>query len=106
MIISGLKALAHEGRLKLLRDIISAGQAGISAGDIAARNGLNLTTASAQLSMLSQANLVSSTRKGRLVIYTPNDMQISEVLAFLIRDVCQGRAEIIWPLSDLTGGAL
>ncbi len=103
MIISGLKALAHEGRLKLLRDIISAGQTGISAGTLADNHALNFTTASAQLTALSQAGLVTSTRVGRNVIYKPNDLQISELLAFLVRDVCQGRAEIIWPLSDKSG---
>lgn len=103
MIISGLKALAHEGRLKLLRDIITAGQKGIGAGELAQMNGLNFTTASAQLNVLSQANLVTSIREGRNVTYRPNDMQISELLSFLMRDVCQNRAEILWPLSDQTG---
>lgn len=104
MIIQGMKALAHEGRLKLLRDIISAGQSGIAAGDLAKQNGLNFTTTSAQLLMLSNAGLVTSERKGRQVFYKPNDMQISELLAFLIRDVCQSRAEITWPLTEMIGG--
>ena len=103
MIISGLKALAHEGRLKLLRDIIAAGQTGITAGALAEAHGLNFTTASAQLITLSQANLVTSVREGRNVIYRPNDMQISELLSFLMRDVCSNRAEILWPLSEQTG---
>lgn len=101
--INGLKALAHEGRAALLRDIISAGQIGISSGRLAQKHKLNLTTTSAQLTVLFNAGLVMPERKGRSVIYRPNDKQISAVLAFLIRDVCQGRAEIIWPLTDSTG---
>lgn len=105
MIINGLKAIAHEGRLRLLRDIISAGQTGVTAGQLAQTNNLNFTTASAQLVTLSSAGLVTSERTGRQVTYRPNDMQISQLIAYLMRDVCQGRAEIIWLLSELTGGS-
>ncbi len=103
MMITELKALAHKGRAALLSDIVAAGQLGISSGRLAQKHRLNLTTTSAQLAVLSSAGLVTSERKGRSVIYRPNDKQISAVLAFLIRDVCQGRAEIIWPLTDATG---
>lgn len=103
MIIAGLKALAHEGRLRLLSDIIAAGHDGITAGALAEAHDLNFTTASAQLTALSQANLVNATREARNVIYRPNDMQISELLGFLMRDVCQNRDEILSPLSEQTG---
>lgn len=99
--VTGLSALAHEGRLGLFKLLVRAGPEGMAAGELARAAGANLTTASAQLSVLAQAGLVGSRREGRSVIYAADYQRISALLAFLMQDCCQGRAEILGPLADM-----
>ncbi len=103
--ISRLSALAHEGRLGLFRTLVRAGPEGLQAGEIARSAGVNFTTASAQLSVLSNAGLVMSRREGRAVIYTADFIAIRWLMAFLMEDCCQGRAEILAPLADIASKA-
>ncbi|MEL6285835.1 MAG: helix-turn-helix domain-containing protein [Pseudomonadota bacterium] len=97
-----LSALAHEGRLDLFRRLVRAGEAGMPAGDLARAAGLNLTTSSAQLSVLATARLVARARDGRSIIYTADYARISGLLSFLMEDCCAGRPEILTPLADIT----
>ena len=50
-----LAALAHDGRLGLVRRLVQSGPEGMRAGDLARAEGLQLTTASAQLGVLAHA---------------------------------------------------
>ncbi len=103
----GLGALAHEGRLDLFRRLVRAGPEGMAAGDVARSAGVNFTTASAQLSQLSTAGLVTGRREGRSVVYTADYANVRSLLAFLLKDCCEGRPEILGPLAgiaDLVAG--
>ncbi|MFK8050513.1 MAG: ArsR/SmtB family transcription factor, partial [Halioglobus sp.] len=62
-----LSAVAHDGRLTLIRHLIQAGPEGVSAGDLARFAKIGPTTASAQLLVLANAGLVRSERSGRQV---------------------------------------
>jgi DNA-binding transcriptional ArsR family regulator len=95
-----LSALAHDGRLTLMRQLIQAGPEGCCAGDLADFAGIGATTASAQLGVLANADLVSARRDGRMMIYTANYAAMEGLLGFLIRDCCCDRPEICAPLSD------
>ncbi len=96
--VSALSALAHEGRLSIFRELMPAGPEGIAAGEIARRVGVQPTTLSASLSVLSHAGLVTSRRKGRSVIYAAAFDQMGALLSYLIQDCCNGSPEVCTPL--------
>jgi len=94
-----LSALAHDGRLTLVRKLIQAGPAGVSAGALADFAKIGPTTASAQLLVLSNAGLVRSERRGRSVMYFANYDSMRDLLSFLMLDCCCGKAEICEPVA-------
>jgi len=99
--LQGLGALAHEGRLNLFRRLVRAGPRGMAAGDVARATGVNFTTASAQLAQLANAGLIESRRNGRSVVYSADYATIRGLMAFLLKDCCQERPEILAPLSEM-----
>ena len=103
--VTALGALAHEGRLDLFRRLVRAGEEGIAAGDLARAAGLRLTTSSAQLGVLAQAGLVASRREGRSIIYSADYGAITGLIAFLMKDCCQGRAEVVGSIAELANEA-
>ena len=92
--IKSLSALAHDGRLSLMRRLIQAGPEGIGAGELAAFANIGATTASAQLLVLSNAGLVNAKRSGRHVTYSTDYSNLRDLMAFLLDDCCGRRAEI------------
>src|SRR4051794_6550238 len=80
-------ALGHEGRLAIFRLLASAGPVGVSAGEVARRTGQVQNTASANLSVLSNAGLVSPRREGRSIFYALSPSRVSGAVAFLIDDL-------------------
>ncbi len=99
--ISGLSALAHDGRLGLFRLLVQAGPGGIAAGKLAEAAGAAFTTTSAQLTVLMNAGLITNRRAGRSIIYAANYDGIRSLFAFLLSDCCQARPEIMADLIDL-----
>ena len=95
-----LSAIAHEGRLVLVRRLIQAGPTGISAGKLADFAGIGPTTASAQLLVLANAGLVVGRRNGRQVTYVANFERMRNLLTFLMLDCCGGEAEICSPVAN------
>ena len=98
--VDTLGALAHEGRLSLVRLLIKAGPHGINAGDLAVKAGIGPTTASAQLLVLRNAGLVQSQRQGRKIIYSASYKKMAALLGFLMEDCCCSRPEICQPLKE------
>ena len=96
-----LSALAHEGRLTLVRRLIKAGPSGMSAGALAKSARIGASTASAQLTVLANAGLVESTRTGRSIVYRAKYETLSGLLAYLMRDCCAGEPSICQPLAGL-----
>ena len=92
--IKSLSALAHAGRLGLMRKLIQAGQDGINAGDLAEFAKVGITTSSAQLQVLANAGLVQAERQSRHVIYRADYKALGAMMQFLMQDCCQNRAEI------------
>ncbi len=99
--LSGLAALAHEGRLDLFRLLVQSGPDGIAAGQLADQAGVNFTTASAQLSVLAAAQLVAGERQGRSVVYRANYEAITQLIAFLMKDCCQGHSDVMSRVAEL-----
>lgn len=90
--IAGLSALAHETRLEVFRHLMQCLPAGIPAGDLAAEFGVAASTMSQHLAILTRAGLTRPERDGRTIYYAAEPDGIRELLAFLVKDCCNGRA--------------
>jgi DNA-binding transcriptional ArsR family regulator len=97
--IKRLSALAQDSRLAVFRLLVKAGRDGVAAGDIARALAITANTLSAQLTVLSNAGMVTSRRDGRSIIYAANYDSMSELLIYLMEDCCQGRPEVCAPLA-------
>jgi len=89
-----LSAMAHEGRLELVRFLIQAGDSGMGSGELARTAKIGATTASAQLLILSNAGLVRSKREGRRITYFAEFEALGSLLGFLLHDCCRNRQEV------------
>jgi len=87
--ILSLGALAQETRLAIYRRLVKSGVRGMAAGKLADEMGVPAATLSFHLKELSHAGLVSSTRNGRSIIYTPNFNTMSGLIQFLTENCCQ-----------------
>lgn len=92
--VKTLSAMAHKGRLELIRFLIQAGESGMGSGDLARKAGIGATTASAQLLVLSNAGLVRSEREGRRITYFAEYETLGGLMAFLLHDCCANRQEV------------
>lgn len=101
--VTGLSALAHEGRLEIFRLLVKAGAEGLAAGEIARATGVLPNTLSSNLGILSVAGLVMSRREGRSIIYAAAYDRMRDLLAFLVEDCCAGRPEVCAPLAEVIG---
>ncbi len=91
--IAHFSALAQETRLQVFRLLVKAGSGGMLAGDIADALGVKQNTMSSNLSVLSNAGLLQSTREGRFIRYSIDFDNLSELLSFLMEDCCGGDPE-------------
>ncbi len=96
-----LSALAHDGRLLIYRELVTAGPEGLAAGVLSRRCAIAPNTLSASLTVLAHAGLVSSRRDGRSIIYSAAYDRMSDLLGFLVQDCCGGRTEICAPLQKI-----
>lgn len=99
--IKRLAALAQENRLAVFRLLVKAGPEGMAAGELARATDVPANTLSAQLNVLANAGLVASRRDGRSIIYAADYDNMSDLLLYLMKDCCQGRAEVCAPLAEV-----
>ena len=85
-----LGALAQESRLEIFRYLIRVGPCGASAGRVGEQLALHSATLSFHLNALRHAGLVTSRRQSRSIIYTANFTRMSDLLAYLMENCCQG----------------
>ncbi|HWA30451.1 MAG TPA: helix-turn-helix transcriptional regulator [Rhizomicrobium sp.] len=97
--VKRLSALAQESRLDVFRLLVKAGPEGMAAGAIAKKLKTAANTMSAQLLVLSNAQLIRARRDGRSIIYSVDFDAMSKLLVFLTEDCCAGRAEVCAPLA-------
>ena len=102
--IRRLSALAQDGRLEVFRLLVKAGPKGMAAGEIARGLEVQPNTLSAQLLVLSNAQLVRARRDGRSIIYAVSFDTMRDLLVYLTEDCCAGRAEICAPLAVVASG--
>ncbi|MEH6387669.1 ArsR/SmtB family transcription factor [Pseudomonas profundi] len=92
--LSGFSALAHQDRLRIIRMLVVAGADGMPAGAIAAAlDEATPSRISFHLKELEHAGLVHGRRDGKSIIYSANWPVLSDLVAFLMHDCCQGHCE-------------
>ena len=89
--ISALSALAQDTRLDVFRHLMQQLPKGIPAGDLAAKFDVPASTMSAHLAILTRAGLTRSARDGRTICYAAEIDGIRDLLAFLVKDCCNGK---------------
>jgi len=95
-----LSALAQDSRLSVFRLLVKSGTEGMAAGDIAKALDVPANTLSAQLNILSIAELITSRRDGRSIIYSAEFENMGELMVYLVEDCCQGHEDVCQPLTD------
>jgi len=90
-------ALSQETRLRIVRLLVRAGPEGMAAGAVGAALEASSSKLSFHLSHLERAGLVRSRREARSIVYSAAYPALSELIAFLMRDCCQGRPEVCAP---------
>lgn len=97
--LSAFAALSQETRLRILRALVVAGDAGLPAGQIAERVAVSASNVSFHLKEMETAGLVSARRDGRSIIYAADHGTISDLIRFLLEDCCSGRLDSCAPAS-------
>lgn len=87
--VQAFGALASRDRIRVLRQLIAAGTAGMSAGAIAEGIGASPSRASFHLAAMTAGGLVSASRVSRQVIYRANLQTLGGILQFLLEDCCR-----------------
>lgn len=97
--IAVFAALAQPTRLDVFRRLVKAEPEGLPAGEIARQCAAPHNTMSTHLAILERAQLVSSARCGRSIIYRARLERLRAVTLFLLEDCCGGRPEICAPVA-------
>jgi DNA-binding transcriptional ArsR family regulator len=92
--LDGFAAISQEARLRIVRMLVVAGADGLAAGAIGEQlGGATSSRVSFHLAHLERAGLVQSRREGRSIIYSARFSVLSELVAFLMHDCCQGHCK-------------
>ena len=97
--VTALSSLAQESRLEIFRLLIHAGPEGMPAGKIAEAVQIPANTLSFHIKELANAELVTSQKVGRSVIYAMHTENIGKLMLFLTEDCCQGNPDLCIPPS-------
>ncbi len=88
-VLEAMAALGHEARLGVFRLLIQAGPDGLQAGEIAERLQIPPNTLTFHLTRLRYADLISSSRDGRNIIYSANYERMQNLIGFLNENCCE-----------------
>ena len=89
--VLALEALAQNSRLGIFRLLVSAGQGGLPAGQIAEELELPNATLSFHLAQLKNAGLIKCERQSRSLIYSADYEAMTALLSFLTENCCGGK---------------
>ncbi|MCW2350455.1 MULTISPECIES: ArsR/SmtB family transcription factor [unclassified Sphingobium] len=93
-----LAALSHPIRLTTFQLLVRHEPEGLSTGQLVAASGLTQSTFSTHLAVMAKAGLVISEKRGRQQIQRANIAALRDLMLFLAKDCCQGRADLCAPL--------
>ena len=98
--VLALAALAQPTRLQAFRILVKHEPDGLAAGDLARALEVPQNTLSAHLAILSRADLVTSERHSRSIVYRANLQAFQGIALFLLQDCCGGRPEVCAPVVE------
>ena len=98
--MAGLGALSQVTRMDTFRLLVRHEPDGLPAGEVARQLDVQQNTMSAHLAILARARLVHSERQSRSIIYRADLNHLRALMLFLVKDCCEGRAELCHPLAD------
>ncbi|MFY9288008.1 MAG: metalloregulator ArsR/SmtB family transcription factor [Alphaproteobacteria bacterium] len=81
-------ALSQETRLKAFRMLVEYGPEGTAAGTLSEKLDIPHNTLSFHLNHMSNANLISSRKEGRSVIYAANFTFVQSLIRFMVENCC------------------
>lgn len=96
--ISALGALAQGTRLDAFRLLVRHEPEGLAAGEVAKALHVPQNTMSVHLATLARAGLIRSERRSRVINYRADLDQLRALTLFLVKDCCEGKAELGEPL--------
>jgi protein-tyrosine-phosphatase/DNA-binding transcriptional ArsR family regulator len=98
--IEGFGSLAQPTRLAVFQHLLAVHPLRVSAGELARHCEVPHNTMSTHLAVLCRAGLIAAERQGRAMNYRADIKGFRELVTFLTRDCCAGRADLC---SDLVG---
>lgn len=98
-------ALADRTRLAMIRVLVAAGHAGVSAGEVARAVGASASRASFHLAALERAGLIGAERVSRHVVYRADMTRLGALAGFLVNDCCAGDPRVRTCCAPPSGGA-
>ena len=93
-IVKSFIALGHDTRLTIYNLLVTKGEIGIPAGEIAAELGIPGATLSFHLTSLSDAKLIGSRREGRTVYYFVKYKRVKKLIKYLKDPVAATALEV------------
>jgi DNA-binding transcriptional ArsR family regulator len=93
-----LGALSQGTRLETFRLLVRQEPEGLAAGEVARRLDVPQNTMSTHLAVLTRAGLLRSERHSRSIVYRADLTRLREMMLFLVKECCEGRAELCTPL--------
>jgi DNA-binding transcriptional ArsR family regulator len=96
--LAALAALSQATRLQTFRLLVSREPEGVAAGELARLLDVPQNTLSSHLSILAHAGLVNGERRSRSIVYRADLARLRDVVLFLLKDCCGGRADLCAPL--------
>jgi ArsR family transcriptional regulator len=96
--IAAFSALAQPTRLETFKLLVGEQPEGVAAGELARLIGVPQNTMSAHLAVLTRAGLIEGERDGRSITYKADFAGLQRLMLFLLKNCCNGRAEICAPL--------
>lgn len=92
--ITAFAALSNAIRLAALRELVSAGPAGVASGELATRLRIPASSMSVNLQILARAGLAAVQRAGKSTLYRVEPNGIQNLVRYLLADCCGGRPEL------------
>lgn len=89
----GFAAMGSEARLKVLKTLVRAGEAGLTVGEIQARTGIAPSTLAHHLKFLAAGGLVEQERAGRSVISRACFGELRNLAQFILSECCADEAK-------------
>lgn len=92
--LAAFSSISSATRLRMLKCLVEAGQAGLPAGEIAEAVGATPSRTSFHLANLAEAGLITSTRHSRQILYSVDFTAIGALVRYLLQDCCKNNETV------------